>query len=276
MSENSSRIIFRDDNGELRWFDARKTLDDWPSGTLTLSLQGTRSFQPTLSLLPNGTWVIWPNPPPYPPPVDVQFLSDSEAVDWILERGFDLPSCLKPALDAKGFTASPFIVDDPIANQPRTNGLRDELVKVTPGGEPPSDKSGPAAVDERTDDEGKATNVGADAQQLSPKQQKVVLKQLSPAKRKAYFSYQYAESKAGKKLQDNEAWKLLKDQGLSDDADDLGELTDYRIPAFDTWSRQLRKARNALGEQKYTPRGGRRSGSSIVKGNEIEFQHGDD
>ena len=37
-----------------------------------------------------------------------------------------------------------------------------------------------------------------------------------------------------------------------------GELSDYYLPSFDTWSRNLRLARNALQEQKNTSRRGRR------------------
>jgi hypothetical protein len=42
-----------------------------------------------------------------------------------------------------------------------------------------------------------------------------------------------------------------------------------RLPAFDTWAKQLRNARNPLGEQKYTRRGGRPTGRSIVASKEI-------
>jgi hypothetical protein len=92
---------------------------------------------------------------------------------------------------------------------------------------------------------------------------------MQPSIRVAYLAFTYAESKAGKKLQDQEAYKLLDEEGIPEGAGSRGELTDYKLPAFDTWSRQLREARKALGEQKYSPRRGRSHGMSIVKSVEI-------
>ena len=102
------------------------------------------------------------------------------------------------------------------------------------------------------------------------------MKDLEPAIRKAFLSYQYEETKQGRKLQDQEAYQLLKEEGIPDDGGDLGELSNYNLPAFETWVRQLRTARQALGEQKYTPRRGRQHGRSIARGDQVEFQGGDD
>jgi hypothetical protein len=97
-----------------------------------------------------------------------------------------------------------------------------------------------------------------------------VLKKMQPADRKAYLSYQYAETMAEKRLQDREAYNWLKENGIDNSRDDVWELADYKFPAFDTWSKQLRNARKLLGEQKYTRRGGRPTGRSIVNRQEIE------
>ncbi len=78
-----------------------------------------------------------------------------------------------------------------------------------------------------------------------------VLAKLEPATRKAYMSFTYAEAKAERRLQDRDAYDLLEEQGIDVES---GELTDYELPEFSNWSRYLRKARNATGEQKYTPR----------------------
>jgi hypothetical protein len=102
------------------------------------------------------------------------------------------------------------------------------------------------------------------------------LRQLKPADRKANFSFLYAEGKVSKRLEDHEAHGWLKENGIDTDKGDLGELTNYQLRAFPTWSRQLRNARNALGEQKYTRRAGRTAGRSIVSGREIEQQRTDD
>jgi len=102
------------------------------------------------------------------------------------------------------------------------------------------------------------------------------LKALRAAQRKAYYSFLYAESKAEKRLEDREAHDLLQEEGIAPDEEESGELVDYELPAFDTWSRQVRSARKALGEQKYTPRRGRSTSRSIVKGGEIDHQNSGD
>jgi hypothetical protein len=88
--------------------------------------------------------------------------------------------------------------------------------------------------------------------------------------RLAYLAYAYAESRAGNRLEDQEAYQLLTDEGIPGNGGDRGELTDYRLPAFTTWTRQLRIARSALGEQKYTRRRGRPIGKSIVRSDQVE------
>jgi len=88
---------------------------------------------------------------------------------------------------------------------------------------------------------------------------------LPKAVRCAYWSFEAVEKKAGRSLEDREAWDLLNEKGLPD----LPELSAYKLPAFDTWSRYLRDARKARGEQKYSPRAGREGGSSIARHDEI-------
>ena len=102
------------------------------------------------------------------------------------------------------------------------------------------------------------------------------LKKLPPAVRKAYLSFLYAEAKKQRRLEDQEAYDWFKEHDIDVDEGTSGELADYELPVFDTWSRQLRTARKALGEQKYTPRQARSTGRSIFLGHEIEHQHGDD
>ena len=101
------------------------------------------------------------------------------------------------------------------------------------------------------------------------KDEKVILESLRPAERKAYFAYQMAVSKFGRTLKDREAYDHIRDVDFPDDAGDLGELADYDLPSFDTWSRHLRVARKAMGDQKYTRRAGRTTGGSVVRRDEI-------
>jgi hypothetical protein len=96
-----------------------------------------------------------------------------------------------------------------------------------------------------------------------------VLVGLQPADRKAFLAYHYAERMTEKRLQDREAYDWLKENEIDAGKGDVGELADYRLPAFDTWGKQLRNARKPLGEQKYTRRSGRHTSRSIVSGREI-------
>lgn len=97
-----------------------------------------------------------------------------------------------------------------------------------------------------------------------------ILKRFSACVRQAYLAYQLAETMNGKRLEDREAYDYIKEYGLPDNAGDLGELSDYNLPAFDTWTRYLRDARQPLGEQKYNRRAKRPKGRSITTEDEIE------
>jgi hypothetical protein len=78
-------------------------------------------------------------------------------------------------------------------------------------------------------------------------------------------------------LGDREAYEWLKENGVDPDKGDLGELTDYKPPpTLEAFRRYLGKARNALDERKYSRRGGRKHGRSIVKADQIEYQEGDE
>jgi hypothetical protein len=93
---------------------------------------------------------------------------------------------------------------------------------------------------------------------------------LRPAERKAYYSFRAAELKSEKQLEDREAYELLKEEGIPENAESGGELADYQLPPYASWTRYLRKARKALGEQKYTSRRERPHGKSVVERDQIE------
>jgi len=115
------------------------------------------------------------------------------------------------------------------------------------------------------------------AEQAAVLDKRAILARLQPADRKAYLSYQYAETMAGRKLGDREAYDWLGENGIDTDKGDLGELADYELPTdFGTWSRQVRNARKPLSEQKYTKRDGRALGKSVVSARQIEYQRGDE
>jgi hypothetical protein len=121
----------------------------------------------------------------------------------------------------------------------------------------------------REDAEKKGPGDGAGVQAVGREEQ---IRQMESAVRLAYLAFDYAESKAGKRLEDREAYDLIKEEGILEGAGDRGELEDYNLPAFDTWARYVRQARQVLDEQKYTRRAGRRAGKSIVKSNQIEHR----
>jgi hypothetical protein len=96
-----------------------------------------------------------------------------------------------------------------------------------------------------------------------------ILGGLAPAARKSYVAYLLAERRAGRKLQDREAYELLRDEDVLENAS-TPELADYHLPTLDTWTRHLRTARKELGEQKNTPRRGRPHGPSVIRQDQIE------
>ena len=85
-----------------------------------------------------------------------------------------------------------------------------------------------------------------------PSEQKKEL--LSPTIQKAYQNYKYAEEKiiendSNTQVTDRKAYDWLKENGTEDN--------DYILPAFEAWSRYVRKGRKCYGTQKNTPRAGR-------------------
>jgi hypothetical protein len=128
-------------------------------------------------------------------------------------------------------------------------------------------------------------NDGAGSKTVEPKPlsdaaREAVLRQLEPAVRKAYRAFHHVASKVEKRpedLEDRDAHDWLKENGIDPDKGDLGDLMDYKPPkSLDTFRRYLSTARDALGENKYTPRAGRSRGPSVARGDEIEYQKGDE
>ncbi|HVA50199.1 MAG TPA: hypothetical protein VNH11_27820 [Pirellulales bacterium] len=97
-----------------------------------------------------------------------------------------------------------------------------------------------------------------------------ILKSLSLCIRQAYFAFEFAQTMSGDKLEDREAYDYLHENGLHDNAGDLGELSDYELPVFETWRRYISEARRPLGEQKYSRRANRPKGRSIANADEVE------
>jgi hypothetical protein len=108
---------------------------------------------------------------------------------------------------------------------------------------------------------------------LTPPEREQRIGNLKKAVRRAWRSFELAALKAGKRLDDlksRDAYALLKELDCQDDPDTHVELADYKLPSLDTWVRYVRKARNALGEQKSSTRRGRPHGKSIVRQDQIE------
>lgn len=120
------------------------------------------------------------------------------------------------------------------------------------------------------DDDGKSRNKPAKG--ATKDSRDTLIERMDRADRLAYLAFLYAESTKGKRLEDRDAYVLLSDEGIPDNAGAKGDLKGYKLPCFDSWSRYLRTARELLGEQKYTCRNGRPHGRSITKGDRIEPQ----
>ncbi len=88
-------------------------------------------------------------------------------------------------------------------------------------------------------------------------------KVLTQAVKNAWASWKLAEANNPGKLTNRRAYDWLTKQEFD------APLVGYNLPAFDTWSRQLRDARKYHGEQKHQPRAGRATGKSVVKQIEI-------
>jgi hypothetical protein len=135
------------------------------------------------------------------------------------------------------------------------------------GAQPTALSSASAAKGKQSAESGGAPgNTKADSMHENRKSR---LAELRPCERKAYFSYEWAESQAGRRLEDRVAYDWLKENGIPDNAGATGELTDYNLPSFETWQRELRIARKALGEQKHSRRSGRPTSRSVVQMDEI-------
>jgi hypothetical protein len=105
------------------------------------------------------------------------------------------------------------------------------------------------------------------------------LSQLSRSIKKAYSAFQYAALKMEKRLEDlndSDAHKFLKESGFADDNGDLMGLADYKLPELPTFTRYIRQARKALGEQKYNSRAGRPTGKSVARQHQVEHREGED
>lgn len=121
---------------------------------------------------------------------------------------------------------------------------------------------------------GQGEGSGMAPTKLDPAEREQRIGQLSKAVRRAWRSFEFAALNARKSLDDltcREAYTLLKEVDFRDDQDVPRELADYKLPpVFSTWEKYVRNARNALGEQKNTPRRGRSHGKSIVNRNQID------
>jgi len=111
------------------------------------------------------------------------------------------------------------------------------------------------------------------AGELTPEERRRRFEALRPAVKNAYWAYRYAEGKLDRPdVDDRIAHEYLREYGV----DSVRKLNDYTPPPkLGTFRRYLSEARDALGEQKYDKRAGRRLGPCIVRGDEVEYQSGD-
>ncbi len=82
---------------------------------------------------------------------------------------------------------------------------------------------------------------------------------LSPAVRNAYLAFEYAQSKKGKLLEDQEAHELLKEEGIPENAGASGELEGYKPPYLPTFVRYLGRAGRPSASKSTNAEGGART-----------------
>jgi hypothetical protein len=73
-------------------------------------------------------------------------------------------------------------------------------------------------------------------------------------------------------LTDPQAWNWLNEHEVPGDRGDIGELKDYTLPAYETFTRYLSAARTELGANKHSPRAGRSHGRSVVRRDQVESE----
>lgn len=92
----------------------------------------------------------------------------------------------------------------------------------------------------------------------------------------AYWSFTFAcQENNHKPMSDRDAYDWYEQWSKTKaarEARGIPELDGYKLPRFDTWTRQLRDARKAVGEQKNTPRADRPTGKSVVSQHQVEPQ----
>lgn len=101
MSEKSKRIVFRDADGQIRWFSTDQIELVWADLAL---ITGTTAFGEFhhLALLPGNQWVLYDEPTPFDSgPSKVRFVSEGDALNWLLQRGHEPPACLEAALNER-------------------------------------------------------------------------------------------------------------------------------------------------------------------------------
>lgn len=85
---------------------------------------------------------------------------------------------------------------------------------------------------------------------------------LRSCERDAYASYVYALTRQPELADqsDRATYEWLREHGI----EGVPELEEYQLPPVGTWTRYLRTARAARGEQKNSPRAGRAAGASVA------------
>ncbi|MCA9119319.1 MAG: hypothetical protein H6822_06230 [Planctomycetaceae bacterium] len=201
------------------------------------------------------------------------FPSHADSVDGLLDRCMALRTILVDVPEDKPLPMVPTYVSD----------LWDEMIRLAPRAvhpsHPPADIrskkqcleavntviawcNGAASTEVNSDankyswERGQAGAESAPLANLRPTAQSgksdnryETLSKIDRAHCNAYLAFLYAEAIAERRLEDKEAYDWLRENGIEDP-----ELGDYVLPAFDTWTRYLRAARKATGEQKYTSR----------------------
>ncbi len=169
----------------------------------------------------------------------------------VWERALDLFTSIPTSQQEK---AIEYLEESKTATQSRDETLPcTDNAPSAPDERDPRDDGRPAVHSAISDSIDAEVPTAEDDQESARKQKTNALHACKPSERQAYYSFLLAQAMTETRLEDREAWKILLERDWSEHF--TNELAGYGLPEkYSTWSRQLRAARKATGEQKYTRR----------------------
>lgn len=203
----------------------------------------------TLAAIHDAYWLDADKINPFPEPANQQDLKAGTA--WVTAGGFVYRQLLEQVLKSADIDLKRAKSEQRVLNRwlKEVAGEDDKCHDVS--AVQPQAAATPTPETEQSEGTGAAAS--------PPAKNKSPCRKVKPSESRAYTQWREA----------------VKQNAELDGADDdvvygwLAESGDAKLPRRDTWKRQLRNARCAVGEQKHRPRAGREHGKSIVRPDDI-------